>query len=157
MRHETTYTADKGRDAGKTYIIREMPATQGERWALRAFLALANSGLEIPDDTVAAGLPGLLSLGLRAVFKLKFEDAEPLLNEMMGCVKIQPDPANKALVRALVEEDIEEIGTRLALRKAVIELHSAPFLDAAPSSSPVVAASPQASSGIRMSRRPSAQ
>jgi hypothetical protein len=48
--------------------------------------------------------------------------AKPLLDEMMDCVTIQPDP-NRALTRPLIEDDIEEITTRLAIREAWFDTH----------------------------------
>ena len=42
---------------------------------------------------------------------------------MMACVQIQPNPAKPEVVRGLVSDDIEEVITRLQLRKAVFDLH----------------------------------
>ena len=38
------------RDNGKSYLITEMSASQVEKWAAKAFFALAKSGFEIPDE-----------------------------------------------------------------------------------------------------------
>src|SRR5690242_21778037 len=49
MRKTLRYTvAEEGRDKGKTYLLTEMSASQAEMWAARAFLAMANNGIEIP-------------------------------------------------------------------------------------------------------------
>jgi hypothetical protein len=123
MRKTATITiTDPGRDAGKIYILTEMPAMQAEKWAARALLALSKGGVEIPEDIANAGLAGVATLGMKAFGGMSFADAEPLMDEMFECVKIQPGE-NPNIVRALVESDIEEIMTRVSLRKAIFELH----------------------------------
>lgn len=113
----------EGRDLGKVFLLREMPASQAEKWAARAFLAMARSGIDIPDDLAGAGLAGIATVGLKAIGGLGFAEAEPLMDEMFACIQIIPDPARPAVVRALVESDTEEISTRLRLRKEVFGLH----------------------------------
>ncbi len=109
----------EGRDKGKSFQLTEMPARQGERWAMRAFLALAKSGFEIPPNIASAGLAGIALMGIRIFGGMSFEDAELLANEMFQCITI----VTPAITRSLVEEDIEEIATRLRLRKEVFALH----------------------------------
>lgn len=114
-----------GRDRGKQFLITELPAMQAEAWATRAFLALANSGVDIGEVSENAGMAGLAYLGLRALTRVRYEDAKPLLDEMMTCVKIIPDPSNPAFVRDLVgQDDIEEVATVMLLRAEVFELHT---------------------------------
>ena len=113
----------EGRDKGKVFQITEMPASQGERWALKAFLALAKSGVDVPEDIMSSGMAGIAILGLRALSGMSFFEAEPLLVEMFQCVKIIPDPSKPLVVRALIEDDIEEIQTRMMLRKETLMLH----------------------------------
>jgi len=114
----------EGRDQGKVFKITEMPALQAEKWATRTFLALARGGVEIPDDIAQSGLPGIATLGMKIFGNMRWEDAEPLLDEMMGCVQAVPDPKRPDLVTKLFDDaSIEEIGTYLTLRKAVFGLH----------------------------------
>lgn len=126
---------DEGRDKGKVFLLREMPATQGERWALRAFLAMAKNGVELPEGASEAGFAGLASYGLSLIGKLPFADADALMDEMFQCVTIIPDPAKTDFARSLVEDDIEEIATRVKLRIAVFKLHADFSKAAAPSTS----------------------
>jgi len=107
------------RDQGKTYLLTEMAASQAEKWAARAFLALAKSGIEIPDEAANAGMAGIATAGLQALGGIQWELAEPLLDEMFKCVKIKMPLAT----RELIEDDIEEVSTRLFLRKELLELH----------------------------------
>lgn len=126
---------DEGRDKGKVFLLREMPATQGERWALRAFLAMAKSGVELPDGAADSGFAGLASYGLSLIGKLPFADADALMEEMFQCVTIIPDPSKTDFARSLVEDDIDEIATRVKLRIAVFKLHADFSKAAAPSTS----------------------
>jgi len=45
-----TIGPDGGRDAGKQFQLTEMAAAQAERFAAKAFLALARNGVEVPGD-----------------------------------------------------------------------------------------------------------
>jgi hypothetical protein len=122
-----------GRDQNKRFIITEMSALKAERWAMRALLALSHAGVDIPDDARAAGMAGLAKAGLRALHDLNFEEARPLLDEMLSCVTIMPDAKNPTFTRPLVMnemegDDIEEIATLWELRERIFRLHAAFFL-----------------------------
>jgi len=121
----------EGRDQGKTFLLREMSASQAEDWAVRVILAAARGGVEIPDDIAQAGLAGVAAMGLKMLGGMRFEDAKPLLDEMFSCIQIVPDPAKPQVVRYLIEDDVEEVVTRLKLRKEVFALHTDFFTDAA--------------------------
>lgn len=123
-----TITAE-GRDKGKSFLIKEMPARRGEDWAARALLAVADAGINIGDIDPASGLAGLAVAGLRALKSVSFDTLEPLMNEMMLCVRIMPDPAHPELIRDLIDrgqddDDIEEVATRVELRREVFEIHT---------------------------------
>jgi len=105
---------DTSRDNGKVFVLTEMPAARSEKWAMRALLALQRAGVEIPDDAVQNGMD--------ALGKLNFHEVEYLLDEMFDCIQIKPDPKLSA-VRDLIDDDIEEVKTRILLRKEVLELH----------------------------------
>jgi hypothetical protein len=115
--------ADENRDRGKLFLITEMSASQAEDWGLRALLALTNAGADVPDDIRGAGMAGVALMGIQALSGLKHADAKPLLDEALACVEICPDPSKTEIRRALIEDDIEEVMTRVRLRKAVLELH----------------------------------
>lgn len=124
----------EGRDKGKTFWITEMGAVPAEKWAQRALLAFAKSGRnEVPEDIAAGGAAGLIAIGLRALTSMDFEDAEPLLDEMLGCVLFVPDPSKidqlnkQPITRPVIWDgdaaDVEEVKTLLRLRDDVMELH----------------------------------
>lgn len=112
------------RDAGKTFIITEMSAVQTEKWAMRALMAVANSGLDLPPEVIRLGMGALVAVGFKGLLTMGFADAEPLLDEMMECVEYAPDPKNPTLLRPVDDEDIEDVSTRLLLRSEVFELHT---------------------------------
>lgn len=132
-RKEIFYTVeDKGRDNGKVFYIREMSATQAEWWAIRAILAMANNGINLPDNLSDMGMAGMAKVGLEMVAKIPPEDARPLLDELMKCVQAVPNPDDQSIKRPLIDDDTEEVITRLKLRGEVFKLH-VDFLTAAAS------------------------
>lgn len=123
-RNVLNYTVvDEGRDKGKTFVLTEMAASRAESWAMRAILALIKSGVELPDGFERLGMAAMAEMGINALSGLRWEVAEPLLEEMWTCVQIMPDPSKAHVVRDLIEEDIEEIMTRVKLRIEVWKLH----------------------------------
>lgn len=123
MRKTKIVTIERdGRDKGKSFLVTEMPAVQAEKWAARVFLAMAHSGVEVPPNIIDAGIAGIAVMGLRSLQGVNFEEAEPLLDEMMTCVRYAPD-GKQELARPLVESDIEEVPTILKLRAEVFQLH----------------------------------
>jgi hypothetical protein len=119
---EVTIGPDGGRDAGKRFLITEMSAAKAEKWAHRALAAMARSGLEIPEHITRMGMAGVIAMGMKALLGADFRDAEPLMDEMFECIKsVQPAMPQG---RALVEDDTEEVATRLLLRSEVLELHA---------------------------------
>lgn len=119
---------DGGRDAGKVFLLTEMPARQAERWAQHALLLVASSGADVGN--VRGGMAGVAVMGIQALMggAVKFAEVEPLLDEMMRCVQIVPDPRNTSVIRPLNDrgvegDDIEEVMTRVKLRAEVLDLH----------------------------------
>lgn len=131
-RKESTVTISaQGRDAGKVFRITELSSAQSEEWATRALFVMMNCGVEVPDNLLSAGLAGIAAIGIKSLSRVPYEMAKPLFDEMFQCIKIQPDPNIPNVVRALIDDDIEEVSTRLQLRKAVLDLHLDFFLGAA--------------------------
>ncbi len=114
---------DDGRDIGKTFVITEMPARKGHQWATRALFALMNAGITIPDNLANAGFAGIAAIGIKALGNVPSHVAEPLLDELLECVEIMPDPSRPEVVRGLISDDTEEITTIFKLQKEVIGLH----------------------------------
>jgi hypothetical protein len=124
MRKTQTVTiAAEGRDKGKVFVITEMPARQVERWERRALAAMVRTGIEIPDNIKAAGFGYVLAMGLKALIGLNGPEVEALHDELMACVKIQPDPTRE-FTREVLDEEIEEDRKIYTLKDEVIKLHS---------------------------------
>jgi hypothetical protein len=115
--------ADAGRDQGKVFVITEMPARRGHQWATRVLFGVMNAGLDIPENILEAGFAGIAAIGVKALGKLPASVAEPLLDELLGCVQAMPDPARPNVVRGLIDDDTEEILTIFKLQKEVLALH----------------------------------
>lgn len=116
-----TITAE-GRDKGNIFVITEMSARDGDRWATRALGAMARSGIDVPPHIMELGMSGILAMGFKAILGMEFSEAEPLLDDLMACVKRFEDKVPEG--RPLVESDIEEILTFSTLRSEVFELHT---------------------------------
>ena len=124
-RATANYTVtEEGRDQGKVFVLTEMPASRAESWAMRALLALMAGGVEVPEGFERMGMAAMAEVGIKALAGLKWEVAEQLLAEMRSSVQIMPDSSKPHIVRNLIEEDIEEITTRITLRAEVWKLHT---------------------------------
>lgn len=131
MRKEKVVTITaKGRDTNKQFHLTEMDAERAEEWGMRALLALARGGVELPEGIERMGLAGIAVVGVKALGQLDYDVAKPLLQQMMDCVQIIPDPSKPQVRRTLVPDDIEDVKTRLELRREVIDLHIDFFTDA---------------------------
>ena len=166
MRKELDYTVkEEGRDKGKVFHIREMGALKAEKWATRAFLAAAKSGVDIGNvDVAAGGMQALAILGIEALTKMDYLDAEPLLDEMLECITVRPSPnVDRPLSLDPSFDDIEEVKTLILLRKEVLMLHmgfspsgsqsTSTSADLSPASSPLNTPISQDPS-VRFSRSP---
>ena len=115
-------TLDKGRDAGKRFQIKEMPAAQADNWAMRALFALANGGVDLGFDP-RMGMAAMAGFALNALGKVDPNVGIPLLNELLECVDIVPSGgAPRTLDLSL--NDIEDFANIWVLRKEVFALHT---------------------------------
>jgi hypothetical protein len=121
-RYTKTFTATDGRDKGKMFLITEMSTYHSERWALRVMSAMALSGFEVPD--VSSGMAAIAGNIIGAVMRIGHKEYEPLLDEMLECVRIIPDAKNPSFTRELFKDDIEELPTIFKLRGHIFDLHT---------------------------------
>lgn len=123
------------RDNGKTFVLTEMSAIQGERWATQALSLLSNAGLSLPRGAEDAGMAGLAAAPLAALPALKALQ-DPSLDAWWECVKYQHMP--KHPLQAIFPGEacqIEEIATVNLLRMKVLEMHIGFFSQGNPSTS----------------------
>ena len=132
MRKTAVITIDSpNRDQGKIFHLEEMDAWSAEEWATRVFFAIMNAGADIPDEVADMGFTGLFLLSSGALMKAAFkglsmvpvERAKPILDDLMKCVKLQPDPNSQYTRVPNMAGDIEEVSTLLKLKKEVWKLH----------------------------------
>lgn len=117
------------RDNGKVFILAEMDGYSGQDWALRALLALAASGVQLPDGALASGMAGLAGFGVTALLQAPYGALKPLLDELLAQAKYQHhDTKGKAMPPQPIIRgpncQIEEIKTFLTLYKALLFLHT---------------------------------
>lgn len=115
-----TITIDKGRDAGITFKITEMPIAKADKWATRVLLALMSGGVQVPD--ASEGMLGIARIALSALKEIPEEKALPLLDELMDCVEIVTESGATRSVN-LSLGDIQDVTTLWKLRKEVVSLH----------------------------------
>lgn len=125
-------TIESGADAGKTFIVKQMPLLRGDRWANRVALALCKSGVDISGLTTqdAKGAPvfrglldmvGVVNVALKALGGVSDETAQALLDEVLQDVKIRlPNGTERNMI---VESDVESIGTLWTLRIESIKVN----------------------------------
>lgn len=111
---------EDNRDNGKRFLVQEMPAAQLEKWGVRALMALATSGIAVPQEMADAGVLGIALLGYQVFMGAKFEAVEPLMDEMMRCVKFQPEGSEH--VTDIPRGLIEEVSTCWTLREKWLEV-----------------------------------
>lgn len=118
----------ENRDKDKVFVITEMGAFQCDVWGKRAVLALSRCTFDqvLINNIENAGLAGIAALGFQFFGSLNWEDAEPLLAELMACVKYMPDPTKPQILRPIGaggSEDIEEASTISYLQMEAFNLH----------------------------------
>jgi hypothetical protein len=164
-RRDTTIVIgeDGGRDKGKTFILTEMPATAGEKWAMQLMYLMQQNGVDLSPQAASSGMAGLAD----ALSAKKREQAlamgralgDPSLAAWWDCVRYQHAPGHP--LQKIEQGDacqIEEIKTIASLRMEVVKLHTDFFPDDSVSTtesrSPAI---PTGSSPTRISRPRSAQ
>lgn len=123
------------RDNGKTFVLTEMPAIPGERWATQALSLMSRAGQQLPSGSEDAGMAGLAVVPMNALPALQALQ-DPSLDAWWECVKYQHAPKNP--LQAIFQGDacqIEEISTVNLLRMKVLEMHIGFFSQGSPSSS----------------------
>jgi hypothetical protein len=132
---ELDVTITEGRDQGKTYHLKEWPALRAEHWILRAVFGLGRAGVELPPEILQLGAgPTAYAIASQAI-KMPSRLGVKLADELMECVTI----VEPKVTRSLVEQDIEDISTRLWLKGQVLKLTFGFFMQAAadsPTSTP---------------------
>ncbi len=138
-RKSITITISEGRDKGKSFLLTEPPCTQVENMVLRAVFGLGRAGVEIPPEILQLGAaPTAYAIGSQ-FSKLPWRLGLQLSAELMQCVQ----RVEEKIQRSLVENDIEDVATRLMLKGEVLKLIFGFFVPAASPNSAGASGSPQ--------------
>lgn len=134
---ERLVVTSEGRDKGKTFVLTEMPADQGERLANRIVFALLNTGAAVPEEALGAGWAALAALGLQAIGLLKSETVQTILDDAWSaCVMYEHKPnIPLQLITGGVNSQIEEVKTRYEIHLALWKLHTGFSLPVVPPTS----------------------
>ncbi|MDC9598781.1 hypothetical protein [Xenorhabdus anantnagensis] len=116
-----TITIESGRDAGKTFVITEMPIVKADNWAMRALFTIANGGIDIGDIRPEMGMIGMAQVAVKALSSIRAEDGIPLLDELLDCVQIVPSGGNARAIE--FNSDIKDVKTMFLLRKEALAIH----------------------------------
>ena len=128
-RKEITVTIPD-RDRDLTFRIREMPATKLERWVLRALLLLVGGAAATPTGVdVEKGIAWLSDNALSALGKLDYEEAAPLLDELLACCSRVDAGIEQQMTPDVVDGVIEDVRTLFRLRKEALALNLGFFGD----------------------------
>ena len=128
MRKEKIVVISSGRDNGKKFKIREMGSVKIERWATRALMLLAQSGIDlgIEKDKLKGveGWNNIAKIGLEKLAQVDFEKIEPLLEDMLNCCYFLPDTnIETQLTSSNADTIIEDMTTLFKLRQEAFGLH----------------------------------
>ncbi|WP_336193322.1 hypothetical protein [Providencia stuartii] len=114
-------TIEKGRDAGMTYLITEMPIAKADNWAMRALFAIANGGVDLEDVNPNMGMLGMANVAIKALAGIDPKVGIPLLDELLECVQVVPSGGNARAL--LLDSDVKDLTTMFTLRKEALAIH----------------------------------
>lgn len=113
------------RDNGKTFVLTEMDAYAGQRWATKALQAMGAGGLYVDPERLNGGWAALATYAATALLRANTDQLQGLMDELLTCAKYQHDPAQKAqAIVPGIKCPVEEIKTFYLLYRALFELHT---------------------------------
>lgn len=111
----------ENRDAGKSFLLTEMPALTAERWARHAIAACNRNDIDVSGEVAKLGMLGFYLVGFQALAGGDIQKVDDLMDQMLPCIKIIESPE---FARPLGGDgDIWEVSTLYQLRKELLELH----------------------------------
>lgn len=128
-----TVPAGYGRDTGKNFLIEESDARKAEKWAWRLFLVVKGTSAQVPEEIAPLGMIAVAIRGINSFLAadVDFAKLEPLLDEMIECVKIvrnmkviDPVTGQPQGSTMISGDDIEEVQTLIWLRSEVVRIHT---------------------------------
>lgn len=166
MRREKRVTIqDRGRNL--TFVICEMASTQLESWVIRCLLLFVKAGIgsgignsaglekmaqEVREGNYEQAMSYISTQGLSALLsKVNYEDAAPLLDELLGCCSRVVDGITQPCTDGTIDSYVFDFRTIFKLRVEAFKLNCGFFMEEA---APVAEASEsrQGQSQIRISK-----
>lgn len=143
----TVHINDGGRDIA--FLIEQMPALKLEKWIYRAAIQIAKAGgASIAGESIKDAQTAIKKLKagdgdgsgvawiVNAIGGLDFDNAEPLLDELLTCAKIITETgAEMPLSNMTIEGQIESPLTLMKLRTEILKINFS-FFHAAAKSEP---------------------
>lgn len=120
MLKEVEVRIENGKDAGKVFKVKEMPALQMDRWAMRALCLLGRS-----EENGVVGLLQIKNLSelLSSFSRVDYEKAEPLLVELLECCYFMKDGTPVQLKPSFVDGILEDWTTITRLRIEALKVN----------------------------------
>lgn len=123
----TVVCPHEGADKGKRFVITRMSAVAADRWGRHCLQAAASSGADIPGVAQGGGLAAVAAAGIGIFAAMDPARMDALIDQLLQCVQMQPDPATPAMLLSwdvvAAGEQIEEIPTLGWLQKEAFALH----------------------------------
>lgn len=118
MRKEIEIKIDgNGRDAGKVFIVKEMPATQMDAWLTRAIGVLG------ADKTLLDVLSLSMSELILNLSKNNYDETKVLLDELLACCSFKSDNGLVPMKNDMVDGVIEDWTTIVRLKNEAFALN----------------------------------
>lgn len=106
------------------FVVKEMSATELERWIIRAVLLVSGSNaatLGSFDVSQAGAL--LAEKGLGLLGNVDYEKAKPLLDDLLGCCYRKIEKHQERCTPESVDGYIEDVATLFKLRTEALKLN----------------------------------
>ena len=132
MRQEKIVTLnDRGEEL--TFKIKEMPATQLQKWLLRAGMILLSSGVlsdlergQAEDGNIIGAALGAVSRGGISIFKdarIDIDAVQPLIDELLKCCYRMSEGVAVQVTPEIVDAMITDIRTLFALEAEAAKIN----------------------------------
>lgn len=127
VKQVTVVCPHDGADKGKRFVITRMSAVAADRWGRHCMQAAASSGADIAGVAQGGGIAAVAAAGIGIFAAMDPDRMDALIDQLLQCVQMQPDPANPGVLLAWdvvsAGGQIEEIPTVGWLQKEAFALH----------------------------------
>lgn len=129
MRKEVEIKIEDGRDAGKVFKVKEMPATEMDAWITRALGVLG------ADKTIIDVVSLSMSELMLNLAKNNYGEAKILLDELLACCSFVKDGTLVPMKKDMIDGVVEDWTTLSRLKNEAFTLNLGFFADGGESES----------------------